>query len=105
MSNRNKFSIAVLAGDGIGPEVIAPCINLLEAVGAALGGYSLNWTHLDAGADHYRRTGISIPDEALDVARKGDAILLGGMGLPGGAVWINRSALRSRVDTLLPSLG
>jgi 3-isopropylmalate dehydrogenase len=82
MTSRNSFKIAVLAGDGIGPEVMAPCIALLEAVSAAVDGFTLNWEHLDAGADHYHRTGVSIPEETFAAARNADAILLGAMGLP-----------------------
>jgi 3-isopropylmalate dehydrogenase len=72
----------VLAGDGIGPEVMSPCVDLLRAVTNAVGGYTLSWSELDAGAAHYQRTGVSIPDDALDTARQSDAILLGAMGLP-----------------------
>lgn len=82
MTNRSHFEIAVLAGDGIGPEVMTPCIQLLAAVTSAAGGYTLDFKPLDAGADHYRRTGVSIPEEALGTARQADAILLGAMGLP-----------------------
>lgn len=82
MSPKSNFRIAVLPGDGIGPEVTNPTIALLKAVTAATGGFSLAFTHLDAGAAHYQKTGESLPEEALDIARKADAILLGAMGMP-----------------------
>ncbi|MEM8815147.1 MAG: isocitrate/isopropylmalate family dehydrogenase [Pseudomonadota bacterium] len=82
MSAEPGFRIAVLAGDGIGPEVIAPTIRLLQSVTAETGGFSLDFVNLDAGAAHYSRSGEALPDAALDAARASDAVLLGAMGLP-----------------------
>jgi 3-isopropylmalate dehydrogenase len=82
MSAKTRFEIAVLAGDGIGPEVMEPCVDLVAAVTDLVGGYELDWVTLEAGAGHYQRTGISIPDKAFADAKKADAILLGAMGLP-----------------------
>ena len=77
------FRIAVLAGDGIGREVMAPCLSLLETVAAHAGGFRLAFTPYAAGAELYRDTGVSLPAEALEGADAADAILLGAMGLPG----------------------
>jgi 3-isopropylmalate dehydrogenase len=77
------FRIAVLAGDGIGREVMAPCLSLLEAVAAHASGFRLAFTAYAAGAELYRDTGVSLPAEALEGAEAADAILLGAMGLPG----------------------
>jgi 3-isopropylmalate dehydrogenase len=74
-----KFDIAVLPGDGIGPEVITPTMELLEA---AANGFELNFDVLEAGATHYANTGVSFPKESLESARQADAILLGAMGMP-----------------------
>jgi 3-isopropylmalate dehydrogenase len=74
-----SLSIAIFPGDGIGPEVINPTLELLDAVSD---GFTLELTELEAGAGHYRRTGVSIPEATLDRARESDAILLGAMGLP-----------------------
>lgn len=82
MSSTPTFRIATLPGDGIGPEVTNPTIEVLKVVTAAAGGYSLDFVHLDAGAAHYKKTGESLPEEALDAAREADAILLGAMGMP-----------------------
>ena len=81
MSKARTFSIAVLPGDGIGPEVMAPCLQVLDAATRGAG-FSLDYQHLEAGAAHYQRHGVSIPDDALATARSADAILLGAMGLP-----------------------
>ncbi len=75
------FSIAVLPGDGIGPEVMAPCLDLLTDLSAAFG-FALSFGSLEAGADLYRRTGVALPPEVVDAAGAADAILLGAMGDP-----------------------
>jgi len=82
VSGARHFSIAVLAGDGIGPEVIAPTVEILDSVAAASGAFTLDFVHLAAGASHYQETGVSIPDDVLAEAARCDAILLGAMGLP-----------------------
>ena len=76
------FLIAVFPGDGIGGEVVTPCLALLDAVAAHVGGIRFAFTRYDAGAGLYRDTGVSLPREALDAAARADAILLGAMGLP-----------------------
>ena len=82
MNSDAIFRIATLPGDGIGPEVVTPTVTLLETVAAGIGGFKLEFIPLEAGAAHYEQTGVSIPDEALDIAREADAILLGAMGMP-----------------------
>jgi 3-isopropylmalate dehydrogenase len=77
-----EFRIAVLPGDGIGREVMAPCLALLQAVVASVGGFRLSLTQYEAGAEVYRDTGVALPDEVLREAGEADAILLGAMGLP-----------------------
>src|SRR5262245_19753198 len=77
-----EFQIAVFPGDGIGHEVMAPCLALLDRVVERVGGFRLVFTTYDAGAELYRDTGVALPDEALAAARDADAILLGAMGLP-----------------------
>src|SRR5262245_9510572 len=76
------FHVAVFAGDGIGQEVMAPCLSLLETVVAHAGGVALRFDAHDMGADCYVRTGSALPDTAMAAARAADAILLGAMGLP-----------------------
>jgi len=77
----SSFDIAVFEGDGIGPEIMAPTLAVLEQL-AAHGGYALNWQHFPAGAAHYAKTGESLPTASMDGARAADAILLSAMGLP-----------------------
>jgi len=78
----NAFEIAVFEGDGIGPEVTAPVVDMLAALAGRSVEYSLDFTAADAGAGHYARTGNALPGESLDIARRADAILLSAMGIP-----------------------
>jgi len=77
------FHIAVFPGDGIGPEVMTPCLALLDKVAAGADGFHLKFESLPAGAKLYLETGTALPLESMDRSRKSDAILLGAMGLPG----------------------
>jgi 3-isopropylmalate dehydrogenase len=77
-----EYRIAVLPGDGIGSEVMKPCMTLLSFLAAQVGGFSLHMDVHEAGAGLYRRTGVAIPDSAIAAAGAADAILLGAMGLP-----------------------
>ena len=75
------YRIAVLPGDGIGPEVVAEALKVLRAV-AVPGGLDLAFEEVEAGAGCYRRTGEELPRETLDVCEAADAILFGAAGLP-----------------------
>jgi 3-isopropylmalate dehydrogenase len=78
----NNYKIAVLAGDGIGKEVIPCCVELLRKVSDKVKGFSLEFDSYPAGAECYLEHGIALPDETLKRAEQADAILLGAMGLP-----------------------
>ena len=74
--------MAVVAGDGIGPEVIAQAVAVLQAVAEA-SGRPLRTVAFPWGADHYLQTGETLPAGALAMLQEGfDAILLGAMGDP-----------------------
>jgi len=75
------FRIAVIPGDGIGPEVIAQGLRVLEAVTAATG-TRLDRVTYDLGAERYLRTGEILPDAVFDELRAADAIYLGAVGDP-----------------------
>jgi 3-isopropylmalate dehydrogenase len=77
-----EFHIAVFPGDGIGREVMAPCLALLEAVVSRAGQFRLRLETHEAGAGAYRDTGVALSEKALAAAESADAILLGAMGLP-----------------------
>jgi 3-isopropylmalate dehydrogenase len=74
--------VAVIAGDGIGPEVIDAAIPVIEKAAAAHG-VSFRWERLPYSADHYLKTGETLPDPAFNHLRDDvDAILLGAIGDP-----------------------
>ena len=82
MLANNGFHIAVLPGDGIGPEVMAPALAVLDKVAAATPGLKFRFTEAPAGAGHYRDTGKSMPASTIKLCEEADAILLGACGLP-----------------------
>ena len=82
MPQNSSFRIAVMPGDGIGTEIMPPCLEILRRVQARVGGFSLDFEELPAGADHYRETGTALPEDSLRRAGEADAVLLGAMGLP-----------------------
>lgn len=82
MPQRNTVTIAVLPGDGIGPEVIDATLAVLGPL-VRRHGLGLTIETLPAGAFHYRETGAALPDETFARAAAADAILLGAMGWPG----------------------
>jgi 3-isopropylmalate dehydrogenase len=64
MSANNAFHIAVLGGDGIGPEVMAPALEILRKI-EAKSGLNFRFTEAPAGANHYRETGKSMPESTI----------------------------------------
>ncbi|MCX8036777.1 MAG: 3-isopropylmalate dehydrogenase [Candidatus Sumerlaeia bacterium] len=75
------YNIAVIGGDGTGPEVTREAVKVLNAAAAKFG-FKLAMTDYDFGGDRYLRTGEVLPDSAVDELRKYDAILLGAIGHP-----------------------
>jgi len=82
MRANDSFHIAVLPGDGIGPEVMAPALAVLEKVAASRPELKFRFTEAPAGAGHYRDTGSSMPEATIKLCKEADAILLGACGLP-----------------------
>jgi 3-isopropylmalate dehydrogenase len=76
-----NFNLAVIAGDGIGPEVVAEGIKVLDAVGNKYGA-TFNKTAYDLGAGYWHKTGEVLPDSVLNEIAKADVILLGAVGDP-----------------------
>src|SRR4051795_9367614 len=69
--------IAVIGGDGIGPEVTAVALDVVRATGVAI-----DTTDFDLGGARYLRTGDVLPDDELEQLRSYDAILVGAVGTP-----------------------
>ncbi len=74
------YTIAVIPGDGTGPEVVAEAIKVLNA--AARGGFKLEFTNFDFGGTRYLKTGETLPDSAIAEFRKFDSMFLGAIGHP-----------------------
>lgn len=76
-----KYNIAVIPGDGIGPEVINEAIKVLDAVGGKYG-HEFNYTQVLAGGAAIDAAGECLPQKTIDIAKKSDAVLLGAVGGP-----------------------
>jgi 3-isopropylmalate dehydrogenase len=82
MRANDSFHIAVIPGDGIGPEVMAPALEVLRKAAGATPGLNLRFSEAPAGAGHYRDTGTALPESTVKLCEEADAILLGACGLP-----------------------
>jgi 3-isopropylmalate dehydrogenase len=78
----HSFSLAILPGDGIGPDVTREALRVLEAVQTSLSGIRISTQEFACGAGEFLRHGDPLPAETLEACRNADAILLGAMGLP-----------------------
>jgi 3-isopropylmalate dehydrogenase len=76
------YRIMVIPGDGVGPDVIAEALKVLDAAGRAVSGFALEFETAPAGAGAYLATGKALPDATVEGARAADAVLLGACGLP-----------------------
>lgn len=74
--------VAIVGGDGIGPEVIEAGCRVLEALADAEGDFGFAFDRFDWGSDHYRRHGAIMPADGLSQLEKADAIYFGAVGGP-----------------------
>ncbi len=77
------YKIAVIEGDGIGPEVIAEGVKVLKAVAALDGSFTFDFTHYPWGCEYYLETGRMMAEDGMEQLEKADAIFLGAVGAPG----------------------
>ena len=77
------YKIAVIAGDGIGPEVIAEGVKVLNAVAEIDGSFAFDFTHYPWGCEYYLQNGRMMPQDGMEQLAKADAIFLGAVGAPG----------------------
>ncbi len=75
------YKIAVIGGDGTGPEVVAEGMKVLNAASGTFG-FNLDYTHFDFGGERYLKTGELLPESIFDDLRRFDAIYLGAIGHP-----------------------
>lgn len=82
MKKGATYRIAVLPGDGIGPETVAEGVKVLHAALDLVPEARFEFTTYEVGAGLYRRTGVALPDEVFAACREADAIFFGSCGLP-----------------------
>lgn len=78
-----KYSIALLPGDGIGVDVIREGRKVLETVSELHGGFSYSFEEFDWSCEYYAKHGKMMPDDGLDILKNFDSIFLGAVGYPG----------------------
>ena len=78
-----EYRIAVIAGDGIGPEVINESVKVLKRVAELDGTFTFKFDSFPWGCEYYQKTGEMMPANGIDILRPYDAILLGAIGAPG----------------------
>jgi tartrate dehydrogenase/decarboxylase/D-malate dehydrogenase len=78
----NSYKIAAIPGDGIGKEVIAAGVEVLQALAARDGGFKLEFESFDWGSDYYRKHGVMMPENGRETLKSFDAIYFGAVGAP-----------------------
>ena len=91
------FKVAILGGDGIGPEVVAEGVKVLRAVEALLSSVQFDLVEHSVGAGEFLRRGDPLPPSTLERIREADAVLLGAMGLP-SVRWPNGVEMTPQID-------
>ena len=76
-----QYNIALIPGDGIGSEVVSECVRVLQHL-EQRSGFTLKYTEFPYSCTYYLEHGVMMPDEAFDVLKQFDAILLGAIGNP-----------------------
>jgi len=76
-----QYNIAVIHGDGIGPEILAEAIKVLKAVGVKFG-HEFIFTSADMGGYAIDKYGVPLPDETISICKASDCVLLGAVGGP-----------------------
>lgn len=97
-----KIKVAVIPGDGIGPEVIAEGVKVLKKVAELDGGFEFAFTEFPWGCEYYLKNGEMMPQNGIEVLSNFDAIFLGAVGAPGVpdhiSLWDLLLTIRKRFD-------
>lgn len=75
----SEFNVALIPGDGIGPEIVSAAVTVLNAVCGKYG-HEFNYTEVYMGGCAIDKFGVPLPDETIDVCKKSDAVLMGSIG-------------------------
>ena len=96
------YKIAVIPGDGIGPEVLREGVKVMDTVASLDGSFKFDWTYFPWGCDYYLKNGCMMPDNGIDILKGFDAIYLGAVGAPGVpdhiSLWDLLLAIRKNFD-------
>lgn len=92
-----SYTIALLPGDGIGPEVTAEAVKLLNAVAEKLGDVTFQFKEFPVGAGEYLKNGNPLPEATIEACCQSDAVLLGAMGLP-SVRWPDGREMTPQID-------
>lgn len=76
-----NYNIALIRGDGIGPEVVAEALKVLDTIGEKFS-HTFNYTDVLMGGIAIDKTGIPLPEETVEVCKKSDSVILGAVGGP-----------------------
>ena len=79
----DTYKIAVIAGDGIGPEVLEEGVKVLKQAAECDGGFSFEFTYFPWGCQYYLETGKMMDEDGIETLGQFDAIFLGAVGYPG----------------------
>ena len=90
-----QYKIAVIPGDGIGPEVTGEAVKALDAVGRRFD-HQFDYEYVLAGGAAIDQAGECLPQKTIDVAKSSDAVLLGAVGGPNGILSRETKDLRRR---------
>ena len=77
------YKIAVIPGDGVGPEVLTEGIKVLKRVAELDGTFQFEDTWFPWGCEYYLKTGRMMPEDGIEILKEYDAIYLGAVGYPG----------------------
>ena len=77
-----EYTIAAIPGDGIGPEVIAAGLEVLQALSKKVGGFQLKVETFPWGSHYYKKHGVMMPQNGLELLRPFSAIYFGAVGAP-----------------------
>ena len=94
---KEHIKIAVIAGDGIGPEVLAEGVKVLKKVAELDGTFAFDFTYFPWGCEYYLKTGKMLPDDGIETLSHFDAIYLGAVGYPGVPDHISLRGLLLRI--------
>jgi 3-isopropylmalate dehydrogenase len=75
----SEFNVALIPGDGIGPEIVSAAVTVLKSVEEKYG-HKFNFTEVYMGGCAIDKFGVPLPDETLDICKKSDAVLMGSIG-------------------------